>query len=200
MILPIYLYGTKVWACPVRKIDTLDEKLVGLIRNMFETLQSADGVGLSATQVGLRVSLAVMDISEIKGYEGEKPVVAINPEILESSGEGIMEEGCLSIPDIRVEVNRASSIAVRFMDGNFKEVITWLTGMWARVFQHEYDHLHQKFITDRTSTLKRQILKPSLSKIKSGEIFTRYPVMSPYDEKIIKRPKVFDYDIHDQVK
>ncbi len=200
MIMPIHLYGTRVWNGPVREITQFDEKLVGLIHNMFETMQSADGVGLSATQVGLRLSLAVMDISEMKGYESEKPLVVINPEILESSGECTMEEGCLSIPEIRVDVTRGNSIAVRFTDGNFLKVITWFTGMWARVFQHEYDHLHKKFITDRVSTLKRQILKPNLSKIKRGEVVTRYSVVSAFDEKMTKRPEIFDYDLQDRSK
>ncbi len=144
MIMPIYLYGTRVWDAPAREITGFDEKLVGLIHDMFETMHRADGVGLSATQVGMRVSLAVMDISEMEGHENEKPLVAINPEILESSGERAMEEGCLSVPGIRSEVVRAETITVRFTDGAFHPIETELTGMWARVFQHEYDHLNQE--------------------------------------------------------
>jgi peptide deformylase len=198
MILPVYLYGTRVWDGPVRRIDGLDEKLVGIIRNMFETLRSADGVGLSATQIGLRISLFVMDSSDMKGCEGEKPLVVINPEILSSSEDvETMEEGCLSIPNIRLEVPRPESIITRFTDGNFQPIETEYSGIMARVFQHEYDHLHQKFITDRVSTLKRQILKPNLSKIKRGEIITQYPIISPHDEKIMRRPGVFDYDLQD---
>jgi peptide deformylase len=201
MIMPIFLYGTRVWDGPVRKIGSLDEKLVGLIHSMFETMQTADGVGLSATQVGLRLSLFVMDISEMEGHAGESPLVVINPEILSSSEEvEALEEGCLSIPGTNVEVTRPESIIARFRDGNFQTVESEYSGTMARVFQHEYDHLHQKFITDRVSTLKRQILKPNLSKIKRGEIVTRYSVVSAFDEKMTKRPEIFDYDLQDRSK
>jgi len=201
MILPIYLYGTRIWDSPAKKIDTFDDKLVGLIRNMFETLRGADGVGLSATQVGLRVSLFVMDTSGMEGHEDESPLVVINPEILSSSDEvETLEEGCLSIPGISVEVTRPESIIARFMDGTFQAVEAEYSGTMGRVFQHEYDHLHQRFITDRVSILKRQILKPNLSKIKRGEVVTRYPVISLSDEKITGRSKVFDYDLREQMK
>lgn len=197
MLMPIHLYGTRVWNDPVHEITRFDYKLVGLIHDMFETMHSADGVGLSATQVGLRISLAVIGISEMEGCAGEKPLVVINPEILESSGECAMEEGCLSIPEIRSEVTRADSVAVRFTDGNSRQAMTWFTGMTARVFQHEYDHLHQKFFVDRLSGVKRQLLKPKLSTVRRGEAVTRYPAVSAVDEKMTKHPKVFEYDFHE---
>jgi peptide deformylase len=183
MIMPIYLYGTKVWDVPAKKITKFDDSLVGLIRDMFETMHNADGIGLAANQVGLALSLAVMDISVMEDYASEKPLVAINPEILESRGEYTLEEGCLSVPGIRDEVTRADTIRVRYRDGNFEKVETELTGMWARVFQHEYDHLQQKFFINRLSGVKRQILKPKLSKIRRNEIRSRYPVVAFVDEK-----------------
>ncbi len=197
MIMPIYLYGTNVWEGPTRPITRFDDKLVGLIHDMFETMHTADGVGLSATQVGLRISLAVMDISEMEGYENENPFVAINPEIVESRGERVMEEGCLSVPGIRSDVLRADTIAVRFTDATFQPVETELTGIWARVFQHEYDHLRQKFFVDRLSGVKRQLLKPKLSKVKKGEVLTRYPAVSAFDEKIKKNREIPEYGFHD---
>ena len=197
MIMPIYLYGTNVWEGPTRPITRFDDKLVGLIHDMFETMHKADGVGLSATQVGLRVSLAVIDISEMDDYSGEKPMVVINPEILESRGEYTMEEGCLSIPGIRSDVLRADTISVRFTDAGFQPVETELTGMWARVFQHEYDHLHQKFFVDRLSGVKRQLIKPRLSKVRRGEVLTGYPAVSAVDEKIKKYREIPEYDLHD---
>ncbi len=183
MIMPIHLYGTRVWDGPAKKVTKFDDKLVGLIRDMFETMYNADGIGLAANQVGLQMSFAVMDISVMEDYAGEKPLVVINPEIVESSGEYVMEEGCLSVPGIRDEVTRADRLVVRFTDGNFERVETELTGMWARVFQHEYDHLQQKFFINRLSGVKRQILKPKLSKIKRNEVKSRYPVVSALDEK-----------------
>lgn len=183
MILPIHLYGTQVWDGPARKVSKFDEKLVGLIRDMFETMHNADGIGLAANQVGLQLSMAVMDISVMDDYKDEDPLVVINPEILESTGERVMEEGCLSVPGIRDEVLRANSIKVRFTNGNFEKVETELTNMWARVFQHEYDHLQQKFFVNRLSGVKRQILKPKLAKVKRGEMKAQYPVFSAVDEK-----------------
>jgi peptide deformylase len=183
MIMPIYLYGTKVWDGPAKKVTKFDDALVGLVRDMFETMHNADGIGLAANQVGLALSLAVMDISVMEDYASEKPLVVINPEILESSGEYTLEEGCLSVPGIRDEVTRADSIRVRFTDGNFERIETELSGMWARVFQHEYDHLQQKFFINRLSGVKRQILKPKLARIKRNEIRSRYPVVAAIDEK-----------------
>ena len=183
MLLPIHLYGTQVWSLPVKKVTRFDDKLVGIIRDMFETMHNADGIGLAATQVGLSISLAVMDISVMEDYANEKPLVVVNPEILETSGEHVMEEGCLSVPGVRDEVIRADAIKVRFTDGNFNRVETELTGMWARVFQHEYDHLQLKFFVNRLSGVKRQLLKPKLSKIKRGEMKTNYLAVSALDEK-----------------
>jgi peptide deformylase len=181
MILPIHLYGAQVWDGPARKVSKFDDKVVGLIRDMFETMHNADGVGLAANQVGIQLSLAVMDISVMDDHKDEKPLVVINPELLESSGMQVMEEGCLSVPGIRDEVARANLIRVRFTNGNFERIETELSGMWARVFQHEYDHLQQKFFINRLSGVKRQILKPKLSKIKRGEVQTKYPVFSALD-------------------
>ncbi|MFZ1081919.1 MAG: peptide deformylase [Candidatus Kryptoniota bacterium] len=183
MIMPIHLYGTKVWDGPAKKVAKFDDKLAGLIRDMFETMHNADGIGLAANQVGLQMSLAVIDISIMEDYADEKPLVVVNPEILEGSGEKVMEEGCLSVPGIRDEVTRADKITVRFTNGNFERVETELSGMWARVFQHEYDHLQQRFFVNRLSSVKRQILKPKLSKVKRGEMLARYPVVSVIDEK-----------------
>ena len=183
MILPIHLYGTKVWDGPARKVSKFDDKLVGLIRNMFETMQNADGIGLAANQVGHQLSLAVMDISVMDDYKDETPLVVINPQILESSGERVMEEGCLSVPGVRDEVTRAESIHVKFISGNFEQVETELSGMWARVFQHEYDHLQQKFFVNRLSGVKRQLLKPKLSRVKRGDVQIKYPALSAVEEK-----------------
>ncbi len=172
-----------MWDGPAKKLSKCDDSLVGLVRDMFETMHNADGIGLAANQVGLALSLAVMDISVMEDYASENPLVVINPEILESSGEYTLEEGCLSVPGIRDEVTRADSIRVRFTDGSFERVETELTGMWARVFQHEYDHLQQKFFINRLSGVKRQILKHSLPKITPNEIKLRYPVVAAIDEK-----------------
>jgi|YelNatPaOPRAMG01_1025707.scaffolds.fasta_scaffold00203_37 peptide deformylase len=183
MTMPIYLYGTKVWSQPAKKVTKFDEKLVGLIKEMFETMYQADGIGLAANQVGLPLSLAVIDLSAVEGYQDEKPLVVINPELLEADGEYVMEEGCLSVPGIREEVVRPDRIFVRFIDGNFREIEREFSGMWARVFQHEYDHLNLKFFVDRLNGVKKQLLKPKLAKVKRGEFKTNYPSVSAKEEQ-----------------
>lgn len=186
MVMPIYLYGTTIWNTPVNKITLFDDKLVGLIRDMLETMHKSYGIGLSANQVGLPLSLAVMDLSELPDYSAEKPLVVINPEILESYGESTVEEGCLSIPGVRADVTRPEWIAVCFIDGNFREVKREFSGLWARVFQHEYDHLNQKFFVDRLSSMKRHLLKPKLSRIRRGMVRAGYSIISQVEEEKMK--------------
>lgn len=198
MIMPIYLYGTKVFDEPVHRITQFNDRLVGLIRNMFETLVNGDGIGLAANQIGLPVSLFVMDLSDMENHADEKPFAVINPDILSSSDSSVtIEEGCLSIPGIREEVTRPESIVVRFTDGNLQTVKAEFSGLSARVFQHEYDHLHRKFFVERLSSVKQQLVKPKLSKMKKGGVVTRYPVVSFADEKKGKVRSVpeFEFDI-----
>ncbi len=193
MILPIYLYGAHTFDEPVQRITRFNGSLVGLIRDMFETLRNGDGIGLAGNQVGLPVSLFVMDLSDTEGHPGEKPLVVINPEILETEGERVMNEGCLSIPGIWEEVIRSDRIRVRFTDGTFKSIESEFDGSWSRVFQHEYDHLQRKFFVDRLSAVRRQLLKPKLSGIRKGEAETRYPVVTAAAEKSGKNMRAAEY-------
>ncbi len=196
MIMPIYLYGAGVFNDPVARITRFNDKLVGLIRSMFETLHNGNGIGLAAIQVGVPISLFLMDISDPDERADEKPVVVINPEVLESTGERVMNEGCLSIPGIWEEVARADKIRVRFTDGTFNTVEMEFEDSWSRVFQHEYDHLHQKFFVDRLSGVKRQLLKPKLSKIKKGDSPARYPVVSARAERMTRKRELAEYDLY----
>lgn len=196
MVMPIYLYGTRVFGEPVHRVTQFDTRLAGLIRDMFETLNNGDGIGLAANQVGLPVSLLVMDLSDTDESGDEKPLVAINPEILESTGECTIEEGCLSIPGIRSEVVRAESVRARFTDGTFNLVEREFSGMMARVFQHEFDHLRNKFFVDRISAVRRQLLKPKLSRMRRGEAVVRYPVVSAADERKLRRQDQTGYEIN----
>ncbi len=201
MIMPIYLYGTKVFDEPVHRITQFNGKLVGLVRSMFETLVNGDGIGLAANQVGLPVSLFVMDLSGMSGYDLEKPLAVMNPEILSSSEMSVtMEEGCLSIPDLREDVSRPESIIVRFTDGSFHEVQMELNGVTARVFQHEYDHLRQKFFVERLSSVKRQLVRPKLSRVKKGDVDAHYPVVTLKDERQNKIRQIPDFEFGVQIK
>lgn len=198
MIMPIYLYGTRVFDQQVHRITQFNDRLVGLIHSMFQTLSNGNGVGLAANQIGLPVSLFVMDLSDAKDYLEERPVAVINPDILSFSDRSVtMEEGCLSIPGMHEEVARPETITVRFTDGSFQSVEKELDGFPARVFQHEYDHLHQKFFVDRLSIVGRQLVKPKLSKIRKGETVVRYSIVSAADERKVRQPRSIEHDLLD---
>jgi peptide deformylase len=108
----------------------------------------------------------------------KKALALINPLILEESGSWALEEGCLSIPDVRADVSRSAAIRVRFRDANFREVEITADGWLARVILHEIDHLDGVLFIDRISAAKRALLRNELRKIKRGDVETSYPVVS----------------------
>lgn len=158
-------------AKPVTKVDT---KLINLVQNMFYTMDRANGIGLAAPQVNQGISLAVIDISGIEEYKKEKPLVLINPEVLESHGEIEMEEGCLSIPELRDIISRPRDIFLRYRDFDLNEITLELNGFLSRVAQHEIDHLNGKLFIDYLPEEKKKEIKKHLSKIKKGMIDTEY--------------------------
>ena len=131
-----------------------------LIDDMFETMYDAPGVGLAATQVDFHERLLVMDVTEDKS----RPLVLINPEIVESDGYQTYEEGCLSVPGIYAEVKRANSITVRALDRPGKPQELTADGLLAVCIQHEIDHLEGKVFVDYLSPLKREMVKKKLAK------------------------------------
>ena len=190
-ILPIYLYGTEILRKKAKPIQALDDSVVRLMVDMAETMLKANGVGLAATQVGDLRRMLVLDLSAIergddeegkerpdRGEEKAKILVAINPEIINADGKLLMEEGCLSIPDLRAEVTRAEKIKVKFRDANFEEVEMEADGLLGRAFLHEIDHLNGVMFVDHLSVTRRTLLKSELRKIKNGEVDTVYPVIS----------------------
>ena len=101
-ILPITIFGDKILRKTVNPIKTIDDDIIGLIHNMFGTMRNANGIGLAGNQVGLDKQIFVIDISPVEGYENIKPIVMINPKIINQSDDTvIMEEGCLSLPEYR---------------------------------------------------------------------------------------------------
>ena len=180
MILPIYTYGQGVLKKETEEIDQNYEGLDQLIKDMFETLRQAEGVGLAAPQVGLPIRLAVVDLDvmsddspEYKGYFK----TYINPYIEETDGEIVpYEDGCLSFPGIHENVNRPSRVRVSWLDENFEEHDEWFEGFPARVLQHEIDHLDGKCFIDRMSPLRRQMNKKALGSIAAGKFRCDYKV------------------------
>ena len=130
------------------------EYLKKLVKDMRLTMRSADGVGLSANQVGLDMSLFVAEVPPEKGNGRSKFYCILNPQIIKASKDGeLLEEGCLSVPGVFGEVPRSSQIVVTGEDINGKPVKIKAWGFLARVFQHEIDHLNGFLILDRTKKL-----------------------------------------------
>jgi peptide deformylase len=150
-------------AKPVKRFD---DDLARLIEDMTETMYSASGIGLAATQVNIHQRLLVLDVSEAQ----DQPRVYINPEILQAEGKETCEEGCLSVPGIYAEVSRAANVRISAQnpDGNsFEEE---LEGMHAICIQHEIDHLDGKLFVDYLSPLKRRMVLKKLEKQRKSEI------------------------------
>ena len=143
-------------------IENIDEELVTLAENMVETTLAAPGVGLAANQIGLPWRLFVVNI----GVETDKDnlVTVINPEITAMEGSELGEEGCLSIPDVISEVNRASQVEIKGYDLDGNEVRYEAQGYLARAFQHEMDHLNGVLFWDNLGKVKRDILKRKFKK------------------------------------
>ncbi len=190
MILPIYLYGDPIFKKPARKLTDIDDNFIETLKDMFETMEVADGIGLAATQVGIPYSFAVIDVSVYEEHKDFKRMLIINPEIVYLSGEEIMEEGCLSIPGIRAEIIRPAKVVLRYQDIDFKTNEIECEGLLARVVQHEVDHLYGKFFIDYLSPVNLKMLKPKLTKIKKGEVKAHYSIVIPGTKKVISPDEI----------
>lgn len=178
MQLPIFLYGQSVLRKETEDIDDKYPDLTDLLKNMFETLEKADGVGLAAPQVGLSIRLFIIDLrplSEDDERFKDYTKIFINPEITEYSDEKIsMEEGCLSIPGVHENVVRSNRIRIHYLDEQFVEHDEYFEDYPARVIQHEYDHLEAKIFTDRISPIRKQLIKAKMTGIQKGRITCSY--------------------------
>jgi peptide deformylase len=144
-------------------VTQFDQKLQSLIDDLFETMYDAPGVGLAANQVGVQLRLAVMDCSE----EHDQPMVMINPEVIGADEQVEMEEGCLSVPDIRDKIQRYNKVRLRALDRHGKPYEIEAEGLMAQCIQHEIDHLDGKLYIDYLSSLKRERIKKKLAKAAS---------------------------------
>lgn len=153
-MLEIRLLGDPVLREPTEEIDEVDDEIRRLAEEMFETMYAAEGIGLAAPQVGISLRLFVMDIRD----PDEEPRALINPVVLESSGSELAEEGCLSLPGLVGEVERAARIVVEATDLDGQRSRVEVSGLLARCIQHEIDHLDGVLFIDRLSPLKRRML------------------------------------------
>jgi len=186
-IVPITMCGDKILRKKAVKIHEIDDSIVGTIADMFETMRNASGIGLAANQIGLNKQIFVVDISLVEGYEKYKPVALINPKIISKSEEtNSIEEGCLSIPELRAEVIRPKSIFISFFDMNMKEHTIEADELFARVIQHEYDHLQGILFIDYFDDEMKKRFKKHLEKIKKRKLDIDYPISSSTDYHLIK--------------
>ena len=190
MILPIVAYGDPVLRKIGKDIDSTYPELSKLIENMWETMYKAEGVGLAAPQIGKDIRLFIVDTvpfsqdedleEEERAYLATYKKVFINATILKEEGEEwAFTEGCLSIPNIREDVNRNEKVTIEYLDENFKEHTEILDGLVARVVQHEYDHIEGILFTDKLSSLKKRLLKKKLENITKGIVDIDYKMKFP---------------------
>jgi peptide deformylase len=196
-VLPIYLFGTEVLKKKAKPVKAIDDTTVKLVYDMFETMHKANGIGLAANQVGDLRRVITVDIADVSepSAEGEmensahptspglpRTLTIINPEIVSEEGKWSVDEGCLSLPEIRSEVERAEKVRIRFRDAEFKEQEILADGLLARVILHELDHLDGILFVERIAKARRGLLLPKLRRIRKGEIDTNYPVVTSAQE------------------
>jgi peptide deformylase len=163
-ILEIRLYGDSVLrerALPVEKITDAERQLA---QDMLETMYTYRGVGLAAPQVGISKRIIVIDVEP--DDDSHKPTILINPTVVSQKGEVVLEEGCLSFPDIREEIKRPAEVVVEGLDETGQSVKIDATDLMARALLHEIEHLDGILLIDHFNRLKRKLLKNQLNKIK----------------------------------
>jgi peptide deformylase len=141
-------------------VTVFDETLTQLAADMLETMYVAPGIGLAATQVNVHRRLIVMDLSE----QRNEPRIFVNPEILSREGVEVSEEGCLSVPQVFEDVERAARVRVRSQNLKGEVIEEDLEGLLAICLQHELDHLEGKLFVDYLSSLKRERIRRKLEK------------------------------------
>lgn len=178
MILPVYAYGQPVLKRKAVNVAEDDATLPKLLEDMWETMYHASGVGLAAPQIGKGIRLFLVDTIQVmeEGDEADGIKQAfINAEVLDEEGEAwAYEEGCLSIPNIRGDVERLSQITIRYRDENFVQHTKVFDGINARVIQHEYDHIEGKLFVDKLKPLKKKLIGRKLDQIKKGKVKADY--------------------------
>lgn len=176
-ILPITVYGDKILRQKTQPVQSVSDDLIIMIKNMLDTMHNAKGVGLAANQVGINKSVFIVDLKGVDGYEKFKPMIFINPEIvLHSDEKVVIEEGCLSLPNLRADVERSKLIKIRYLNTDEELMELEADDFLARVILHEYDHLIGKLIPDRVAEDVKSKLQNELKLIKNREVDIDYPI------------------------
>jgi peptide deformylase len=159
----IHLLGSPVLREQSTAVGTVDAEIRQLVTDLFDTMHADDGIGLAANQVGIAQRVAVVDVAD------EPPVVLIDPVIVERTGQVRGEEGCLSIPDIFGDVDRAQRVVVETTTLEGDRIKVEATDLRARAIQHEIDHLNGILFLDHLSPLKRRMLMKKWKKLRKGK-------------------------------
>ena len=152
-------YPAEVLRGKAKDVEAIDRPLIQLAEDMAETMYLSRGIGLAAPQVGVPFNLIVVDI-------GDQLIELYNPKIISAEDFYLAQEGCLSVPEVMLEVERAERVVVEGLDRNGKTVELEAQGLLARVLQHEIDHLHGTLIIDRVSGIQRQLIRGKLKKLR----------------------------------
>ena len=168
MLRPIVRYGAPGLQMPAAPVTSFDADLQKLIDDMIETMYAAPGIGLAAPQVGVPLRVAVVDLS--LGKRGGELFTLVNPEFVEREGMQLEEEGCLSVPGFNATVVRPQRVVVKGLDRLGAEQVREGTGLLARAFQHEIDHLDGTLFVDRLRGIKRDMIVRKIRKLaRSGK-------------------------------
>ena len=179
MILPIFLYGTDELRETAKEADLSDkEGITTLVNDMYETMRHADGCGIAAPQVGRLLRILIVDgsdLSDVYDYLKDFKRIMINPVLVEESEETeTFQEGCLSLPNLHLDVVRPAKIKVRYYDENFELKEEAFDRFACRMVQHELDHLDGKMFVDKVAPIRRKMIARKLANISRGKVSARY--------------------------
>ena len=183
----IVVFGHPSLTSKSENIINIDDYVVNLSKKMIDIMYAAPGVGLAAPQVGRGIRLFVIDASPFAQEDQEDYQMLksfkktfINPIIIEEEGEQWgMEEGCLSIPEVRETINRKEKLIIEYYNEDWELVEETYSGMAARVIQHEYDHIEGILFTDYLKPLRKRLIKGKLGSIERGDVSVDYPMKFP---------------------
>ena len=164
-VLPVVKYGQPILRKVLESVDDFGS-IQDLVTDMFDTMYEEEGIGLAANQIGIDINLMVIDISHTN--ESHPPAAFVNGRIVERFGTASMDEGCLSVPDVQVNVSRSESVrfAYQDLDGNTHEKD--FDDLMARVIQHEMDHLTGRLIIDHASMVEKHRIRRQLKELSVG--------------------------------
>lgn len=172
-LLTVLTYPNKILKKVSEPVKRVDESIRKLAKDMFETMYSKNGIGLTAVQVGKLIRLIVIDVPIVDSIDPEKttpdPVTLINPEIIEKEGETKYEEGCLSCPELIVNVDRAAKIKVKYTDLEDKSCELTAADLKAICIQHEIDHANGILLVDKISRVEQNVYRTKRARVSKKE-------------------------------